>query len=1010
MLSAGRNLVNLSMEDFDAKEDIAHYLRTQLATIGRRHKQLPSPWPSHPELQVLITDVAKRFVVAATIVRFLASKNVLELSSSISALVGRLQTHNPSNIDELYRYVISGSTYPPRACLCILAIVLAARPLAIEELDALLPFDVPPVLDSISAIVHVPRQDPSEPPSLGTYHTSLRDFLLDRRRSNSSYVDPVIVHQFLAYGCLQIMRATLKDDMLELGDPATLHTERVDFSERRDRMLSPALRHPRPEIRVELLRFATQNLLQWIETSSLLGLLNHALRSLISVKEKYSVYHNALAMSPLKSSIRGAYAHHLDYAMICEVKGLDEEWDFVVRTIKLQDRSWVRVSQDGRWGAAVEQVPDAVEAYSYLCTGLEIWNLVSGVMTTSRGLPNIPQVYFKACFTADGSSLVYVDGPRAVLWSLLDDICVFLQGPSPPTCLSISPSGHAIATVHRLSLAIWQPTPRGLGVQWVPFTKPWSSFPPASLEFSHSGSYIMGINPGYLAVWDTITGSIVRSCNLDPLVHATNWFSSFSSDDTFIIHNQRPDGVTGTLFDDSYGDTTLFYPPEQLQILDLVPDSMVPLNGVIYTDLGQELCYTANPGVMASHLISSIVREDSSRLLPNSLRRFKDALEIIDFPMRQLQAQSRAPPAGIPVPSRLECGTSTTSIVIDSRLHVANSDGSEFVIDSPGRLFRNVIFSSDNNWCACYLIDSVPVGHVSPKQSHIRIFKFPNLQLTIINIPASTDDFLNHFFSSTSSYYALVTKASVKLWDIDAVSLVGELQASKYGESVACMSRDESKLAYAGSHYPNIGIYTLRRSSQGLRENYTIPVTDHPVVVDAHESKLLGIAFVGSDRLRFLVQCRFDFQPRRELLLCEWAEDDPVIRDIASYRGDFNLQLEQASPALDRVFGHIRETHSSQVKPRLIVLQQSGGATADFEERFVSAVCSEGPHDAVYDTITWTSWCIQPNGWLCNGLNRLCWIPYRYRKGLNTKIQEFGNGVIIHSERTLVIKFRNALR
>ncbi|EIW78906.1 hypothetical protein CONPUDRAFT_166775, partial [Coniophora puteana RWD-64-598 SS2] len=226
------------IDDFDARHDIEDFLKTSFDEISRApYFSLPTPWPSYTDLQLLVDRVSRRFIVAATVVRLLRQKRPSDMRHFLDAL---LQTHRlTSTIDELYRHVIN-SSQPASAGTSLLVYILSlSEPLSIKDLSCLAQYDVRPVLDSMAAIVYVPPAGSNEP--IGTYHTSLRDFLWDEARSQELYVNPAVAHCGIARACLELMEGSLKKNICGFNDHSSLHTEIVGFDDKRDRAICPAL-------------------------------------------------------------------------------------------------------------------------------------------------------------------------------------------------------------------------------------------------------------------------------------------------------------------------------------------------------------------------------------------------------------------------------------------------------------------------------------------------------------------------------------------------------------------------------------------------------------------------------------------------------------------------------------------------------------------------------------------------------------------------------------------------
>jgi hypothetical protein len=107
-------------------------------------------------------------------------------------------------LDGVYMQVLSRCQHLPHFHLIISTLAVIREPLSISALSALLyvsMYEVIRVLVNLQAIIQVPGRD-DVPVTL--FHTSLRDFLVDRSRSGDFYVPPSY-HTFLTDRCLNLL-------------------------------------------------------------------------------------------------------------------------------------------------------------------------------------------------------------------------------------------------------------------------------------------------------------------------------------------------------------------------------------------------------------------------------------------------------------------------------------------------------------------------------------------------------------------------------------------------------------------------------------------------------------------------------------------------------------------------------------------------------------------------------------------------------------------------------------
>ncbi|EIW78892.1 hypothetical protein CONPUDRAFT_166769, partial [Coniophora puteana RWD-64-598 SS2] len=278
------------MDDFDARDDIELYLETSFNDLRCiPHFSLPKSWPSNAELQLLVDRVSRRFIVASTVIRLLKQKRPSDVRRFLATL---LQTQQlTSNIDELYRHVINSSGHSSTGTSLLVCILSLYQPLSVHDLSSLVQYDVRPILDSMAAIVYVPRDGSNEP--VTTYHTSLRDFLWDKSRTQALYSSPAAAHCSLTTICLELMDGPLTKDICDFGDASRLHTEIEEFAAKRDEKIYPALAYAArfwlhhlcespPDRRMQYLLslFVKEHMLHWIEVASLTGVFGHCIAAL----------------------------------------------------------------------------------------------------------------------------------------------------------------------------------------------------------------------------------------------------------------------------------------------------------------------------------------------------------------------------------------------------------------------------------------------------------------------------------------------------------------------------------------------------------------------------------------------------------------------------------------------------------------------------------------------------------------------------------------------------------
>ena len=126
-----------------------------------------------------------------------------------------MQSH--SGLDPLYDQVLRSVAHGPHFTRVLETIITIRKPVSIIDLACLLQIeggDVILALQGVQSIIMVPEDD-EQPVRL--YHTSLRDFLTTRARSQHLFIDPVTCHLSVAIDCLAVMTAHHGDIFYEIG-------------------------------------------------------------------------------------------------------------------------------------------------------------------------------------------------------------------------------------------------------------------------------------------------------------------------------------------------------------------------------------------------------------------------------------------------------------------------------------------------------------------------------------------------------------------------------------------------------------------------------------------------------------------------------------------------------------------------------------------------------------------------------------------------------------------------
>ena len=187
----------------DSRDDVWTYLEKHLQGIRQRFHTImahePERWPSRADLDALVENSDGLFIYAATIVRYMEGRG------SPQANLRKVLTKHVG-VDPLYEHVISEANECPNFDRVIGTLVYLREPIPILELAQLLQLDISEIrsaLDACHSVLIIPDSDND---AIRPYHASLRDYLIDRERSNNAFCDPALFHTTIAVACL---RATI---------------------------------------------------------------------------------------------------------------------------------------------------------------------------------------------------------------------------------------------------------------------------------------------------------------------------------------------------------------------------------------------------------------------------------------------------------------------------------------------------------------------------------------------------------------------------------------------------------------------------------------------------------------------------------------------------------------------------------------------------------------------------------------------------------------------------------
>ena len=199
----------LALRDFSAHDDVRRYLRLHLSEVRERENQLmrdvPRPWPSRNDLEVLVKQSEGLFIYVSTLVKFVADRNGLPQQKLQVVMAAH------KGVDTLYDQVLTEARKFEHFKRVIGAIVYLREPLPVRELGQILRLQSGQIrlaLCGCQSIFTIPDID-TEP--VRPYHSSLRDFLTDDNRAKSHFLGPMEHHVFILVDCLKLITTSLEN-------------------------------------------------------------------------------------------------------------------------------------------------------------------------------------------------------------------------------------------------------------------------------------------------------------------------------------------------------------------------------------------------------------------------------------------------------------------------------------------------------------------------------------------------------------------------------------------------------------------------------------------------------------------------------------------------------------------------------------------------------------------------------------------------------------------------------
>ncbi|KAH6653655.1 hypothetical protein BKA67DRAFT_647451 [Truncatella angustata] len=316
------------------EHDIATYLKHELSQIREDFnqttsniRQLPASWPAEADVQVLVEMAIPLFIFAATVCRFMADRKGGNPHKKLQKIL-EYRARQSSRLDATYKPVLEQLTtgLPLDEQRDILQqfrtvvgpIVVLKNPLSLSALAQLLNVeseDISDILDLLHSVLHIPTS--GEQP-IRLLHLSFRDYLVEPERCDDPFwINEKDVHGYLAARCLCVLKASLRNDILDIRAPS-MSSSRINAKLPSE--VQYACRfwtyHLQKSVANSLNTtvvwgFLSLHFLQWLEALSWIGRLHESLVMIVSLQSIIPVYSSGLAFSPSQSIVRSVFRHDM---------------------------------------------------------------------------------------------------------------------------------------------------------------------------------------------------------------------------------------------------------------------------------------------------------------------------------------------------------------------------------------------------------------------------------------------------------------------------------------------------------------------------------------------------------------------------------------------------------------------------------------------------------------------------------------------------------------------------
>ena len=219
------NIHTISLQDFDAQDDIRLFLRHRFHEISTKRRAVirnsASPWPLDADIDTLVHRASGLFIFSATVMQFIGDKrgNPLQRLERIVEVKPQASPSPYADLDQLYTQILGMVPDADILRKILGVIVVLFDPLPLGELVNLLSSesgDILLALEALHSVLLIPAED-NRPVTM--YHESLKDFLLGSRRSKEYCIDLSTCNSIIARYCLKLLSSKFKLGFCALNHP-----------------------------------------------------------------------------------------------------------------------------------------------------------------------------------------------------------------------------------------------------------------------------------------------------------------------------------------------------------------------------------------------------------------------------------------------------------------------------------------------------------------------------------------------------------------------------------------------------------------------------------------------------------------------------------------------------------------------------------------------------------------------------------------------------------------------